>query len=185
MSSSKRSGRKFFPLLFLLILIFVVLVFIKFIASQKNNSVIVSPSSTASTISEPEDLLRKCGDISRDDFGVDYNHFSVITGPEWSPNCKYAVMGVWQSGTGYAGNDPEELKEFKEFAKREQARRREIEGLYLFDSKTKKSKKIYTPTSDSESPEFLGWESKNVLIFRIDRKKIKFNINTQEISEAI
>lgn len=185
MSSSKRNGSKSFPLLFLLILIFVVLVFIKFIASQKNNSVTVSPSSPASTISEPEDLLRKCGDISRDDFGVNYNHFTVITGPEWSPNCKYAVMGVWQSGTGYAGNDPEALKEFEEFAKREQTRRREITGLYLFNSDTKKSKKIYIPKSDSESPEFSSWESNDVLIFRINQKKFKFNINTQEISESI
>src|SRR5947207_1948608 len=46
------------------------------------------------------ETIRRCGDIPREELGVDYGHFTIVDGPVWAPDCRHIAWSVWQSGTG-------------------------------------------------------------------------------------
>lgn len=132
-------------------------------------------------------LLRRCGDIPYDLPVGKNSHWTQVSGPEWSPDCRHIAWGKWESGTSWLGEISEE-----ELQQIEKANNRPLdhEGIYLYTDGTKKIIKIYTPAASSgnnpssESPEFIEWRDSKTIIFRVDGQLSKsIDIETMEINE--
>lgn len=100
----------------------------------------------------PKSLIYRCGDIPEySDLNIPRDRFTRVIGPFWSPDCRHIAWSVWQSGAmGIEYQGPYSF-----------------EGLFLYDDKDKKVKKIYTPNL-GETVEIKEWKDKDTVIFSKD-----------------
>ena len=134
-------------------------------------------------------LLLRCGDIPYD-LPVEKNsHFTMVSGPEWSPDCRHIAWGKWESGTSWLGEfSEEELRQIENAS----IRPKEHEGIYLYTDSTKKIIKIYTPKApldnnfSPETPEFIEWGDSKTIIFKVDGQLSKsIDIETKEVNDLL
>lgn len=126
-------------------------------------------------------LLRRCGDIPYDLPTEKNSHWTMVSGPEWSQDCRYIAWGKWESGTSWLGEvSEEELQQIEKYNKSP----KEHEGIYLYNDGTKKIIKIYTPSESNKTPEFTEWRDSKTVIFRVDGQLYKsIDVDTLEIND--
>jgi hypothetical protein len=114
----------------------------------------------------PQSLISRCGDmLSYSDLNITADHFTRVIGPFWSPDCRHIVWSVWQSGPmGIEYKGPYSY-----------------EGLFLYDDRTKKIQKIYTPNS-GETVEIKEWKDNGTVIFSKDGSMVySLDITTNSV----
>lgn len=120
----------------------------------------------------PENRIIRCGFIP-EDLSTNQDHFSVVSGPDWSPDCRYIAWGFWQSGTSWLGDDTQLVWERKLDQR---------EGLYLYNDRTGRTRKIYSPKELDESVTFNKWVDSNSIEFSANRIEHIYDIASGKIS---
>jgi len=105
----------------------------------------------------PISLVAKCGDMPTE-IATKIDRFSVINGPEWSPDCKYIAWSLWESGTSVP-NGEATVKKSDSPA--------QGEGIYLYTVSTKEAKRVYMPQHSDQTPQYIRWEDQNKILFSI------------------
>ena len=108
----------------------------------------------------PKSLIYRCGDYPSE-IDIKADHYSVISGPFWSPDCRHIAWAVWESGTSSISQD-EGIKYSGPYQQ---------EGLFLYDDRKGLTKKIYTPSKE-ESITLKEWKDKDTIIFSKGVNKI-------------
>ncbi len=158
-----------------------------FLSDRNNQPKTEPPQTTKAPQASPKvDLIEKCGDIPKE-IGVKVNHYTVIDGPAWSPDCKHIAWSLWQSGTGVIDIDatPTPAPSVKPTPSP-----LPFEGIYLYDAQTKKTKKIISPKpfdeNSTDNPGFGGWQDENTFSFsrvtNLGREGCYYNIMNNTIS---
>jgi hypothetical protein len=136
--------------------------------------VLITPTPTITTITptpNPDDsyakTYAKCGELPN---LSDYSstRFSGDYSPKmWSPSCRFIA---WSATIKYSFGQWTVSK---------------YEGLFLYDLKTQKTTRLYTPTSESDSVAFLRWLDNTRLIFHKSADNIDYiyNVTDQTVSK--
>ncbi len=122
-------------------------------------------------------LIRRCGDIPVNAYPEE-KHFDAVTGPMWAPDCRHIAWSLWESGTGYGGNDPKMIEQIENNPRILSGR----EGIFLYNDSDRTIKKIYNPTKLSEGPTLIKWEDRDILIFEADQKEYTYGLISGETS---
>ena len=129
-----------------------------------------------------QSLLSRCGNFPDEvPRPSSLGHYTVLSGPEWSTDCRYIAWGIWESGTSWLGEvKPEETLS-------PASRPLATEGIFLYNDCNKKIQKIYIPRKmeNPETPEFVGWKDSKTIILHTEGRKINkyLDIDTMEVAE--
>jgi hypothetical protein len=158
------------PVIFSFLVIISSIVIIRSDLSNSISSSFISssPLSSKPTIAVLDDYLQtyaKCGELpilpeySSNTFSGDY---SIRT---WSPSCLY----ISWSATIKTASSETSISPY--------------EGLFLYDTKTQKVTRLYTPQSNSDTVIFKKWQTDTTFIFHknIDNSDYLYNVSTQSI----
>ena len=137
-----------------------------YIKKEKEKVVVKYAEETA------ENRIIRCGFIP-ENFRTNQDHFSVVSGPDWSPDCRYIAWGFWQSGTSWLGDDTQVVWERKLDQR---------EGLYLYNDRTGRTRKIYAPKELDESVTFNTWVDSGSIEFAAKRIGYVYDIASGKIS---
>ncbi len=122
-------------------------------------------------------LIKRCGKIPKDVTVDKDNHFQIISGPIWSPDCRHIAFGKFQSGTSWLGeNYPRESVFLNK-------RMDENDGIYLYDDRTGKTIKIYSPEQPADSLTFLYWFNSKKIVFLIGNKKKIIDVESFRVDD--
>lgn len=90
-------------------------------------------------------LMEICGDFPALNISSD-GHFTRVTGPSWSPDCRHIAYAAWQSTFKNSSINV---------------------GLFVYDYATKKTKKVYNPKQgdNEEDIEFLSWKNNTTILY--------------------
>lgn len=110
----------------------------------------------------------RCGRIPDRAFPEKYK-LDVINGPFWSPDCRFIVWSIWKSGVGYFGENGVD--------KNMGTKTYDREGIYLYNDKSEKIEKIYSPKGNNESPSVVGWNGSNRFEFEVKGIKYLYSLN--------
>ncbi len=122
-------------------------------------------------------LIKRCGKIPKDVTADKDNHFQIISGPMWSPDCRYIAFGKFQSGTSWLGENYS--RESGLLNKKVD----ETEGIYLYNDRTGKTIKIYSPEQPADSLTFLYWFNSKKIVFLIGSKKKIIDVETFRVDD--
>ncbi len=107
-----------------------------------------------------ENLLVRCGDFPKD-LVFQTGHFTQVTGPAWSSDCRHFAWARWESGTSDL-SDQSQTYETPTVSLPPSH-----EGVFLYDDRTQKIEKVYTPKTRNETPQFLGWKGNDKVEYSI------------------
>jgi hypothetical protein len=114
------------------------------------------------TTNYTEGSIRDCGDLLRDDFEISFGHYSIISGPMWSSDCKYGVLAVWTSGTGpYSEN----------LIVSESTVIDSKDGIYLYTPGSNSVKQIYV-NNQGETIVLKGWMDNQNIVYEINAERL-------------
>ncbi len=87
----------------------------------RDNLLQTTPSEIKEVIKVPisdseEEVIRRCGDFSREELGLNYGHYTMVHGPTWSPDCRHIAWSVFNSGTSYITPPGTESPSMKPYA---------------------------------------------------------------------
>lgn len=112
-------------------------------------------------------VYARCGELPNlSDYSP--NRFKGNYSPKmWSPSCRFIA---WSATIQYS------------FGKWSVSK---YEGLFLYDLKTQKTSRLYTPTSESDSVVFLHWQDDTHFIFRksIDNTDYIYDVTNQTFNK--
>lgn len=123
--------------------------------------------------SERESSLR-CGDFPSN-IGVSPGHYAVLSGPLWSPDCRYIAWGVWMSGTSWLGDESPmpTLPDTPDPS----------EGIFLYNDRTAQTTTVYKPKHRNEAPELVSWNNSDELTFKTQSGRYTYSVTLKTITE--
>lgn len=119
-------------------------------------------------------LNQRCGDMPSAFLeSLPSGHFTVVSGPTWSPDCRYIGYGVWESGTSH----PEMT------SNKTPTGGNDFEGLFLYSDRTGKVERVYTPEI-GETVKFISWDdaSKAISFKKDGTTEFLYNLETRSVN---
>jgi hypothetical protein len=109
----------------------------------------------------PDMLSQRCGEMPPDSkLNIISNHFSVVNGPYWSPDCRNIAWSYWQSGPmGVVNTGPGDQ-----------------EGLFVYSEKSEKTRRIVNPT-ENDTIKIIRWDGNSIIHFYRDGQKQEYQID--------
>ncbi|MCL5090708.1 MAG: hypothetical protein M1514_01725 [Patescibacteria group bacterium] len=128
----------------------------------------LSSTGLQATPEEDENLIFRCGDISDAVMETGNFHWAVMTGPEWSPDCRYIAWGIWMTGTGVPDEvmiEPQKLDP--------------SEGIYLYSDANHKITKIFNPKEVNSTPIFVKWGDRFTIEYKVNEKNYVYDLTSK------
>lgn len=119
------------------------------------------------------DLFRRCGDFPKE-AQIFKEHFDIITGRVWSPDCKNIAWALWTSGTSWLGEDTAWTENIPTASPRPYLK----EGLYVFNDAERKIQQVYKMKVSDQTIEFKEWKDRNTIIFSTNNGTFSYKITT-------
>ncbi|MEK7622880.1 MAG: hypothetical protein AAB430_03320 [Patescibacteria group bacterium] len=120
------------------------------------------------------ELNRRCGDFL-DSVKINSDKFEVLSGPLWSPDCRYIAWGFWMSGTSWLGDESPRPSPLDT--------PHPSEGIFLYNDRTRQVSIVYKPKHSGETPELVNWSSSDELIFKTQSGSYTYNVTLKTTSE--
>ncbi|OGK24795.1 hypothetical protein A2954_04490 [Candidatus Roizmanbacteria bacterium RIFCSPLOWO2_01_FULL_37_12] len=115
----------------------------------------------------PRDLIDRCGKIPSEKLGnPKKNHYTIVSDPVWSPDCRYIAWSVFQSGTSIPDTNSNEISYQGPYPQ---------EGVFLYTDRTGDVIKI------SDNGIFKNWNGSKKFIYLENNEEKKFEINSGSI----
>ncbi|MDA1338435.1 MAG: hypothetical protein O2871_03640 [bacterium] len=133
------------------------------------------------SITESTDTQEKVENVCSaipDEVSTNKEHYDMVIGPFWSPDCKYIVWSLWRSGTSYLGDDPEIIKKIMDH----RWTLADKEGVFLYTISTKEVIRVYTPKRAYELIGFDRFLGNNTINFTADGKEYTYNIDQKNLT---
>lgn len=122
-------------------------------------------------------LIRRCGQYPDGEYFHKKDHFDVIAGPLWSPDCRNIAWSLWQSGSAWLGDD----SEAKESSSKTERKLSGREGVFIYNEILNRAIKIYSPTQLDEAPQVVRWEDRKTLVFKANNKEYRYDLKSSSI----
>ena len=129
-------------------------------------------------VDDKASLIQRCGDIPINAYPKQ-GHYDVVSDMVWAPDCRHIAWSLWESGTGYLGNDSKVLEEIANNPRTLSGR----EGVFIYNDSNGLTKKIFNPSGINEIPELINWKNKDTLIFKAGEKILSYDFLTDQIQE--
>jgi len=147
----------------------------KVLILPKQNCEVSSVPSPTPMAEIEESLIDRCGDIPDSVMATNSDHWMKMTGPKWSPDCRYITWGIWLSGTSWPGGGDTSVAQIKMDPR---------EGIYLYNDSTKRIIKIYKPRKVNETPEVVGWKNRWIILFSKENKLFIYDLTSKTIQPS-
>ena len=126
-----------------------------------------TPSPKPNLTESKKELNQRCGDFPN---GVVKPHgkFEVLSGPLWSPDCRYIAWGIWMSGTGWLGDESPmpTLSDTPDPS----------EGIFLYNDRTAQTTTVYKPKHRNETPELVNWSNSDEFAFKTQSGNYTYSV---------